>query len=234
MPLNKTRNYFAALAFAALSAGSAMASITTFTAFSGTGSWTSVLIGGADAEALGFLNNNLSTYGALTFSAVSGYGSYNWGTATLINPGVGNANTRYVQGGPLTITAPTGGTNALFLTLAADAAVNSLSSQPLTITLTDVNGNATVLNLTTSSSLTNWGFTSGTAINTITISAPTGYNVDLADFYAGTFPNTGDSGTGGDTSSAPECATLLMVGGGLVLLGSRRKYLQPLFHQVLG
>jgi hypothetical protein len=228
MPLNKTRSFLIALAFAALSAGSAMASITPYTALGGAGGWASALTGGADAEALGFANNNLSLYG-LTFA--TGYGAYNWGAATLIPDPSGNPNGKYAQGAPLTLTAPTGGTNALFMTLGADASVDSFSSQPLTITLTDVNGNATVIPLTTSSSLSNWGFTSGTAINTITISAPSGYNVDLADFYAGTFPNTGGTGQTGGTSSAPECATLLMVGGGLIVLGSRRKYLQPTFPQ---
>jgi hypothetical protein len=226
MLLHKTRSYFALLAFAALTAGSGMAS-TVYTTF---GSWASALTSTPTyAEALNYADNQVINQ---TLYVNNAYGSFVAdATAAATTMNVSGTTFQDLQGEPLTIAAPTGGTNAVLMSLGANSVGNGLSSQTLTITLTDVNNNTQTYNVTTSSSaVANWAFTSSTAINTITISAPTGYDADLLDFWTGTYPNTGGTGQTGGTSSAPECATLLMVGGGLVFLGARRKYLQPMFN----
>jgi len=222
----RTRIYFAALAVAALSAGSATAA----TEYTTQATWVGALTG-ADTQALQFqyvpdqslINPTLSVgsfgnfVGDATATAVTNMGYFSVFSRT------GDA----LQDTTLTITAPSGGTNASLLWLGANqSGGTSVTAAPLTITLTDTNGTATTFNLTTGATSPDFfGFTSGTAINTITIAAPTGYDVDLMDFYAGTFPNN-PGGSGGTTPTA-ECATLLLMGGGLLVLGVRLKFVRP-------
>ncbi len=219
MPLNNIRTYLAVLALAALSAGSASAA----TAYTSLSSWAAALTGGAYAEADQFLSQDLGNP-VLNFDT---YGQFlAWGSAVGTNNAtfttltVNGVTLDSAQNPTLNIASPAGGNNASLLWLGANAlGSGQFSSEPLTIQLTDVNGATTSFILTTGASAPAfWGFTSGTAINTITISAPSGYDADLMDFYAGT-----------DTSgsSTTECATLLMVGSGLVILGARRKYFRP-------
>jgi hypothetical protein len=224
MPLRKTRTYFAALAVAALSAGSAAAA----TEYTTQASWVSALTSSANTEALQFANQDLANPTLF----VSGYGTFigdNSASATTMGYYYGSSPRTLdaLQDTTLTITAPTGGTNAALLWLGANqTGGTSVTSEPLTITLTDTNGVTSTFNLTTgATSPSYFGFTSGTAINTIVIAAPTGYDVDLMDFYAGAYPAS--TGTNGSTAT-PECATLLLVGGGLIVLGARRKFARPL------
>jgi hypothetical protein len=222
----RTRTYFAALAAAALSAGSAAAAVVTFTptAVAG-GTWADALTTPtAYGEASGFANNDLLN----PQLAVAIYGNFTaWGSAVGTNNAdfttliVNGHSLSTAQNPTLNISAPTGGTNASLLWLGTNAvASGQFSAEPLTITLTDVNGVTTTYNLTTgATSPAFWGFTSDTAINTITIAAPAGYDADLMDFYAGAY-----------TDPAPqtaECATLFLVGGGLIFLGVRWKLAGP-------
>jgi hypothetical protein len=209
MQLRRIRNCFTALAVAALTAGSAMAT----QAYITKAAWVTALTnagGSAGGSAFsGTVSNTL-------FS-----GSYGPFIAT------GTQNNQLTFGplqdttGTMTITAPSGGTHAVFLYLASDHNTNSYVAEPLTITLTDTTSGTQTFSLTTGTAplAGPWGFTSGAFINTITISAPSGYNVDLVDFYAGsgTFP--------ADTTSVPEVTTLLMIGTGLVVIGARRKFM---------
>lgn len=228
MLLRRTPAYFAAFAITALSAGSATAA----TEFTTQASWVAALTSGANTEALQFAYSPNQSLINPTLS-VGSYGNFS-GDATAVatttmgyyylsTPRNGDA----LQDTTLTITAPTGGTNASLLWLGANqTGTSSVTSEPLTITLTDINGSTTVFNLTTGANAPSYfGFTSGTAINTITIAAPAGYDADLMDFYAGTYPNSiGGSGSGTPTA---ECATLLLVAGGLIVVGIQRKFLRP-------
>jgi hypothetical protein len=209
----RTRNYLTMLAVAALSAGSAVAA-TQYTTFA---SWSAALAGGP-VEALPFAQQSLINPTLF----VNGFGTFlGDGTAlatTITYPG---HTTDSLQEANLTVTAPAGGTKAAMLWLGANqTGVNSVTQQPLTITLTDVNNTALNFTLTTGASAPSfWGFTAGTAINTITIAAPAGYQVDLMDFYAGTFTGTDVADT-----PTPEGSTMFLLGGGLILLGTKRKF----------
>jgi hypothetical protein len=224
MHLRRTRAYFAAFAITALSAGSANAA----TEYTTQASWISALTGGAYTEALPFANQDLANPTLF----VNGYGTFTGdSTAVAITMGYTYlSSTRYLdalQDTTVTITAPSGGTNASLLWLGANqTGVTTVTSEPLTITLTDINGNATTFNLTTGANTPSYfGFTSGTAINTITIAAPTGYDMDLMDFDAGAYPNSvGGSGSGSPTA---ECATILLIAGGLIVVGAQRKFIRP-------
>lgn len=215
----RTRTYFAGLAVAALSAGSAAAA----TEYTTQASWVSALTSGANTEALAFANQDLANPTLF----VNGYGTF-VGDSTAVATTMGYyylSSPRTVdalQDTTLTVTAPSGGTNASLLWLGANqTSTSSVTSEPLAITLTDVNGNTTTYNLTTGASAPSYfGFTSGTAINTITIAAPTGYDVDLMDFYGGAYPNS-------PPAPAAECATLLLVAGGLIVLGAKRRFMPP-------
>jgi hypothetical protein len=221
----RTRTYFAAFAVAALSAGSATAAVVTFTPTGVAGStWADALTTPtAYSEADPFINDDINN----PVLNVVGFGQFMaWGSAVGTNNAtfttltVNSLNLATAQNPTLNISAPTGGTNASLLWLGTNA-VNSgqFSAEPLTITLTDVNGVTTTYSLTTgATSPAFWGFTSGTAINTITIVAPAGYDADLMDFYAGTYQAS---------TPTAECATLFLVGGGLVFLGVRRKFAGP-------
>jgi hypothetical protein len=215
----RTRTYFFGLAVAALSAASATAA----TEFTTQASWVAALTNGANAEALQFANQDLVNP---TLFA-NGYGTFlGDGTASATTMGYYYLSTLRtvdaLQDTTLTVTAPTGGTNASLLWLGANSiGGTSVTSEPLTITLTDTNGVATTFNLTTgATSPSYFGFTSGTNINTITISTLAGYDVDLMDFYAGTYPAT-------TTTPTAECATLLLAAGGLILAGLGRKFMRP-------
>jgi hypothetical protein len=217
----RTRTYFAALAAAALSAGSAAAAVVTFTPTAVAGStWADALTTPtAYGEAGGFANNDLSN----PVLAVPIYGNFvAWGSAVNTNDAtfaglIVNGNSLSAEQNPtLNISAPSGGTNASLLWLGTNAVGSGqFSAEALTITLTDVNGVTTTYSLTTGATGPNyWGFTSDTAINTITIAAPAGYDADLMDFDAGTTPTA-------------ECGTLLLLGGGLLFLGVRWKLAGP-------
>jgi hypothetical protein len=223
MPLNRTRTYFAALAIAALSATSATADV--ITTYTNPSTWESFLTLQSHAEATAFssgpISNSLVAASFGTFFATGLAGGSNGST---INAAIQNTS------GTMTITSPAGGSNAEFLYLGANAAGSGTYSPAtaLTVTLTDSFGNAQTFALTTGSPYLAWGFTSDTAINTITVSAPAGDDVDLADFYAGAFPNSNSGGSGASAGAAPECATLLLLGGGLIVVGLRRKFIQPI------
>jgi hypothetical protein len=221
----RTRTYFAAFAVAALSAGTAAAAVVTYTPTGVAGStWADALVTPTDyAEADPFINDDINN----PVLNVVGYGQFMaWGSAvgtnnaTFTTMTVNGLNLATAQNPTLNISAPSGGTNASLLWLGANAlGSGQLSSEALTITLTDVNGVTTTYSLTTGASSPNfWGFTSGTAINTITIVAPSGYDADLMDFYAG---------AADPAPQTAECATLFLVGGGLVFLGLRRKFAGP-------
>jgi hypothetical protein len=226
MLFSRTPIYCAALAAAALSAGSAMATVITYTpaAVAG-GSWAAALTGPpAYAEADPFYSQDLAN----PTLNVDGYGQFiGWGSAVGINDATVTTmqyNGRAfdsLQNPTLNIAAPTGGTNASLLWLATNAlGSGQFSSQQITVTLTDINGNQSTFNYLTSSTGPGlFGFTSDAAINTITVSALTGYDVDLMDFYAGTYADP--------VSPASECATLILAGGGLIVLGARRKFMRP-------
>jgi hypothetical protein len=217
----RTRTYFAAFAAAALSASSAAAAVVTYTptAVAG-GTWADALTTPSSyVEASGFEDNDLINP---VLNVVS-YGQFiAWGSAvgtnnaTFTTLAVNSLSLVTAQNPTLNISAPSGGNNASLLWLGTNAVGSGqFSAEPLTITLTDVNGVTTTYSLTTgATSPAFWGFTSDTAINTITVVAPTGYDADLMDFYAGTY----DAST-----PTAECATLFLVGGGLVFLGVRRK-----------
>jgi len=211
MQLRRTRNCFTALAVAALTAGSAAATSTYLTQ----PLWVAALTNGANAEATAFSLNNLSN-STLT---VPGYGIFT-GSGTVTTMTLNNHAFADLQDTTEAITAPAGGTNALLLWLGANqVGSGQFSAQTLTITLTDSSSNTQSFTLVTGASAPAfWGFTSGATINTITISGPSGYNVDLMDLYAGTFPAD-------QTSSVPEVTTLLMIGTGLVVIGARRKFM---------
>jgi hypothetical protein len=180
--------------------------------------WVAALTGGANTEASVFGTQTLSS----TTLNVPGYGIFTGsGTATTMAVTIGSNHLTLdsLQDTTETITAPTGGTHALLLWLGANQVGNGLSAQPLSITLTDASNNTQTFSLTTGATApAYWGFTSGATINTITITGPSGYDVDLMDFYAGTYPAD-------QTSSVPEVATLLMIGTGLVVIGARRKFM---------
>jgi hypothetical protein len=229
----KTSTYFVALAVAALSAGSATAAVVTYTptAVAG-GTWADALTTPSSyAEASGFYNNDLINPVLAVGVDTSGndINFIAWGSAVGINDAtlatlpINGRPIVTVQNPSLNIAAPGAGTNASLLWLGATAlGAGQFSAEALTITLTDVNGSTTTYNLTTGpTSPAFFGFTSDTAINTITIAAPDGYNADLMDFYAGSY-------TPPPTDPAPECATLLLVGGGLIFLGARRQFARPL------
>jgi hypothetical protein len=212
MPLKRTRIYFAGFAVAALTAGSASAT----TQFTTQAAWAAALtVGQPVVEASAFTGAGISN------TLVAGiYGSF-FATGTTVATS-GNQIAQVVQNktGTMTITAPSGGSNALSLWLGAnvDNTGTYAASQALSITLTDSSNNTQTFTLTTGSPSVEWGFTSGTSINTITISAPSGYDVDLADFFAGSFPATPTP------APAAECATALLLGAGLIFLGCRRKF----------
>jgi hypothetical protein len=225
MHSKRSWNFLAALAVAALSAGSASASIQTYTSNT---TWGAALTGGSQ-EADQFYYQNLGN----PVLNVQGYGQFiAWGSAigtnnaTFTTLSVGSILLDAAQNPTITIAAPTGGTNATLLWLGANVlGSGAFSSQTLTVTLTDVNNVATTFTYTTGSTSPGFfGFTSGTAISTIAISAPTGYDADLMDFYAGTY--VGSSGTT-TTTATPECGTLLLLGSGLIFFGARRKFAQP-------
>jgi hypothetical protein len=209
----RTRNYLTMFAVAALSAGSALAA----TQYTTMASWSTALATGP-VEALPFAQQLLINPALF----VNGYGTFvGNATALATTMNYGTHTTDSLQDTTLTVTAPTGGTNAALLWLGANqTGASSVSQQPLTITLTDVNNSAQNFIVTTGSSAPSfWGFTAGTAINTITITAPAGYQVDLMDFYAGTF-----TGTDVPDTPTPEGSTILLLGGGLIFLGTRRKF----------
>ena len=215
----RTRTYFATLAAAALSAVSATAA----TEYTTQASWVAALTSGANTEALQFANQDLVNPTLF----VNGYGTFfGDGTASATTMGYYYGSTSRtldaLQDTTLTITAPSGGTNASLLWLGVNSiGGTSVTSEPLTITLTDTNGSITTFNLTTgATSPSYFGFTSGTAINTITIATLTGYDVDLMDFNAGAYPETA-------TTPTAECATLLLAAGGLIIVGVRRKLMRP-------
>jgi hypothetical protein len=219
MQLKRTRNCFTALAVAALTAGSATATTLTYTTLA---TWVAGLPAPhTNVEAQQFQYTPSQTLTSTTLFA-NGYGTFvgSGSVQTLYSASSGNPLGLGLRDTTETIAAPAGGTNALFLWLGANQVGSPLtSSQALTITLTDSSSNTQTFNLTTgSNSPAFWGFTSGATINTITITGPSGYNVDLMDFYAGTFPAD-------QTSSTPEVTTLLMIGTGLVVIGARRKFL---------
>jgi hypothetical protein len=203
---------FVALAVAALSATNAMGA----TEFTNHSSWALALTGGAYNEASEFSSQNLAN----TTLNVPGYGAFSLtGSVTSLN--VNNVPLKSVQDTAQTIT-PASGSRALMLWLGANqTGSGQFSSQPLSITLTDANGGTQTFSLITGATRPSfWGFTSGTDINTITISAPVGYNVDVMDFYAGTYP--------ADSVPPPtptaEGATIVLVASGLVFLGLRHKF----------
>jgi hypothetical protein len=222
MLLRRRRTYLAALAVAALSAGSATAA----TEYTTQATWVSALTSGANTEALQFASQDLINP-ALN---VGSYGNF-YGDVSALATTMGYSffssprTVDALQDTTLTITAPSGGTNASLLWLGANlVSGTSVTSEPLTITLTDITGATSTFNLTTGASAPSFfGFTSGTAINTIAIAAPTGYDVDLMDFYAGAFPN---SPPPAQTPTA-ECATLLLVAGGLIVIGIHRRFVRP-------
>jgi len=209
MSLKNTRNYLTMLAVAALSAGSALAgSVTTYTTFN---SWQGALTG-APVEAVDFSSGPVSN------NQVTGVFGIFFVTGTASNA---IPNALEDLSGTMTVTAPAGGTSALMLYLGANQA-NTASYAPnqnLTITLTDSGLNQQTFTLTTGSTSLPWGFTSGVAINTVTITAPGGYDVDLLDFYAGKY-----TAAAPPADPTPESSTLLMIGGGLVFLGTKRKF----------
>lgn len=109
------------------------------------------------------------------------------------------------SGGSIKVTTPAAGDNAIFITVAA------INGSSLTLTLSDgefftvANGN---LGLALSHPIT-W----------FTLSAPSGVEPFIDDFYFGS------SNLAQDTSPSSEAATFGLMGGGLIVLfGARRKW----------
>jgi hypothetical protein len=113
--------------------------------------------------------------------------------------------------GTMTLTPPAAGLTAFMLQIGI-----SDSTAPITITLSD--GESFVVNPALNSSIL-VGFSSATPITQILLSTNNGSQVALTDFLGAV---TNEPGTTADTPSA-EVATAFLIGGGLLLIGARRK-----------
>lgn len=111
------------------------------------------------------------------------------------------------------ITMPGSGENAVLL------ALGSVLNTPLTVTLSDGE-------TFTSASNTLLGLSISHPISWLTVATSSGSQAVVDDFWYGNSSLTQDASGGGTTAPAPaaECATFLLMGGGLlILVGAHRK-----------
>ncbi|HWF46994.1 MAG TPA: hypothetical protein VG168_08315, partial [Bryobacteraceae bacterium] len=155
-----------------------------------------------------------ATLGSFTFS----------GTALNVNYDTSNGNVKGFEAPVLTVTTPTGGINAFFIQIG-----DTTSGTPITVTLSD-GQQITSVNSSPLDAPTFFAIAISHEITSFSISTASG-SVFLDALYYGASSltqdgGTGDGGNGGDTSQTSEAATILMMGGGLLaLLGSRRKWI---------
>jgi hypothetical protein len=145
------------------------------------------------------------------------------GTGLNVNYDSSNRNAPGFESSTVTVTTPAGGINAFLIEVGA-----STSPSPVTIALSD-GEMITSVNSSELDAPTFFAISISHEITSFSISTASG-NVFLDDLFYGASSltqdgGTGDGGTGGDTSQTSEAATVLMIGGGLLaLLGSRRKW----------
>lgn len=211
-----SRRSLAALLLALLGiAGPAAATSVTSTSYSG---WLTTVTGGASVDIFGNVTNNQSYD---TSSGVSlSNSSYPSSTFVFTGPDTAyqsgwNLTTRAYQGinslygptdgvGNITVTMPSGGENAIMLSLATTG--NS------TITLKLSDGET----FTPSAGI--FGVSISHDISWLTLSTTNGSAVIIDDF------RYGNSNLTQDPAPSLEASTVLMIGGGLlVMLGGRRK-----------
>lgn len=144
------------------------------------------------------------------------------GTGLNVNYDSSNGNTPGFESNTITVTTPPGGINAFLIDVGA-----STSPSPITIALSD--GEViTSVNSTELDAPTFFAISISHEITSFSISTASG-NVFLDDMFYGasSLAQDGTGGTGGGDTTSPtsEAATVLMIGGGLLaLLGSRRKW----------
>jgi hypothetical protein len=143
------------------------------------------------------------------------------GTGLNVNYDSSNGNVKGLEAPVVSVTTPTGGINAFFIQIG-----DSSSGAPITVTLSD-GEQITSVNSNPLDAPTFFAIAISHDITSFSISTSSG-SVFLDALYYGASSLTQDGGTGdgGDTSQTSEAATVLMIGGGLLaLLGSRRKWI---------
>lgn len=223
MPFNRPRSLFAAIAFAALSAGgSASATTIQTSALSG---WESGLTASTATELSAFASGSLPTLSAFdseTLTSLVGSfivtGPDNGANALTINT---YSNITSLWGandgsGKINIAPPGSGVNAFLLGIGTFG-----GSAPITITLSD--GESIIVSPTTPGVTTLLGLSVSHPITSIILSTASGTYPVLDDFWYGNSNLTQDPA---GTADAPEAATIVLMGGGLLIFfGARRKLL---------
>jgi hypothetical protein len=113
------------------------------------------------------------------------------------------------------IALPGSGDNAILLGLA------SVSNTPITVTLSD----GETFTVTSNGLL---GLSISHLITSVTVSTTSGSEAVINDFWYGTSSLAQDTSGSGNASATPECATMLLIAGGLlVVVGANRKFNDP-------
>ncbi|MGC2662190.1 MAG: PEP-CTERM sorting domain-containing protein [Bryobacteraceae bacterium] len=167
-----------------------------------------------------FCTGGTSTVGGFTIS----------GTGLQVNYDSDYSNTVGFEASSITVTTPVSGINAFFIQLG-----DSVAGAPITVTLSDGETISSV-NSQSLNSPTYFGISISHDITSFSVSTTSG-NIFLDEMYSGVSTLAQDSGSGdgsgdgsgsgdsGDPSATPEAATILLIGGGLLaLVGSRRKW----------
>jgi hypothetical protein len=174
----------------------------------GTGSESSMYFSGSAYSSPSGWPTTIGSYGTFVATGPDD-GAYSLNETTYSNlSALAGAND---GGGGILITAPSAGVSAGLLGIGITG-----SAAPVTITLSDgetftVNPNVNATSF--------FGYSSSAPITSVFISTTSGSAVVLDDLWAGI------SNVPADTPSSPaaECATILLIAGGLVFIGAKRK-----------